>query len=449
MAFKDHQTVLAWWPPDKALAEVDLDTARFWVHIYGIPVSYINPSNVEMLANEIGTFVKTDLHSPAQKWKRYVKIEIDININKPLLSYPVFSCDWGKRLMLEIRYERLIDFCHTCGRIGHKGPYCSWKGQDDGEIEERNFGPWMKFEAPHITNPKLASQSPERKCYPFNKDNRPNSQSSPNLNLAENLNWDKEKMDESVPTPDAKVTANLTITDNPTLEKQKLRVENPKFLPQKECSPTAQKANPDNLAANMVSEAKEKLAGQNEKGLGLADELGKENGPSGIYAGIGPNSNKLGPSLKRKLAEMVYEPADVVFISEVKSPLSPLISNSLKALNFTKSAFSPPIGKSGGLILAWKDNINLTILSIHSNLFHTSILDATNSRLFTPVYVPCNHIKKDLFWKDIGSLNLNPTLPWLMTGDFNDITDQKEKKGGLSFTSSSTYRLVQDLHDNV
>ncbi|KAL3625104.1 hypothetical protein CASFOL_031772 [Castilleja foliolosa] len=155
------------------------------------------------------------------------------------------------------------------------------------------------------------------------------------------------------------------------------------------------------------------------------------------------------PKAVRALRFLIRETkADVVFISEVKSPLSPLISNSLKALNFTKSAFSPPIEKSGGLILAWKDNINLTILSTHSNFFHTSILDSNNSWLFTPVYVPCNHIKKNLFWKDIGSLNKNPTLPWLLAGDLNDILDQKEKKGGLSFTSSSTHRLCQDLNDN-
>ncbi|KAL3623080.1 hypothetical protein CASFOL_031896 [Castilleja foliolosa] len=35
-----------------------------------------------------------------------------------------------------------------------------------------------------------------------------------------------------------------------------------------------------------------------------------------------------------------------------------------------------------------------------------------------------------------------------MAGDFNDIMDQKEKKGGLLFTCSSTHRLVHDLNDN-
>ncbi|KAL3623079.1 hypothetical protein CASFOL_031895 [Castilleja foliolosa] len=154
--FRDHETVIAWWPPDKALAEVDLDTARFWVHIYGIPVSYINVPNVEKLANEIGTFVKTDLHSPAQKWKNSVKIKIDLNINKPLISFLDFTCSGGKKLLLEIRYECLMDFCHTCGRIGHKGLYCSWQGkEDDDGNREGIFGPWMKFEAPHIKNPKF------------------------------------------------------------------------------------------------------------------------------------------------------------------------------------------------------------------------------------------------------------------------------------------------------
>ncbi|KAL3647568.1 hypothetical protein CASFOL_008536 [Castilleja foliolosa] len=62
--FRDHQTVITWWPPDEAQTDVNLEKARFWVHFFGIPVTFINKENAEAIGNEIGTFVRSDLHSP-------------------------------------------------------------------------------------------------------------------------------------------------------------------------------------------------------------------------------------------------------------------------------------------------------------------------------------------------------------------------------------------------
>ncbi|KAL3640430.1 hypothetical protein CASFOL_015398 [Castilleja foliolosa] len=44
--FRDHQLVIARWPPDKAVDEVNLDVTRFWVHDSKICATFICKAQV-------------------------------------------------------------------------------------------------------------------------------------------------------------------------------------------------------------------------------------------------------------------------------------------------------------------------------------------------------------------------------------------------------------------
>ncbi|KAL3647569.1 hypothetical protein CASFOL_008537 [Castilleja foliolosa] len=82
-------------------------------------------------------------------------MQIDLDIHKPLRSTINFLCDGGKQILVEVRYERLIDFCHACGRIGHKNPNCTYDKEKKGlEDEDNPIGPWLKFEASLIPSMK-------------------------------------------------------------------------------------------------------------------------------------------------------------------------------------------------------------------------------------------------------------------------------------------------------
>ncbi|KAL3613216.1 hypothetical protein CASFOL_042907 [Castilleja foliolosa] len=300
--FRDHQTALAWWPPDKAPDEVDLETAYFWVNIFGIPVSYINAPNIEMIGNEIGSIVKTDLSSPNQKWKRSVKIQLGIDINKPLLDTLEFACNDGKKLLLEIRYERLIDFCHRCGRIGHKGPSCEWVTE---EIGKGLFGPWMKFEAQHIENPKLALANSEKKELIKKQQKTPLTQQNLQANLAGSTSPAEERGNGSDQNLEANVAFNKDKSDRYTSDTQKKDVEKPNIFPQKECFDSAHKKASEHEKDKIVNASEKIKEGDKNKGLGLHPPQSDTIGPNSIESQIGPNNkrNGVGQSLKRKFVE--------------------------------------------------------------------------------------------------------------------------------------------------
>lgn len=109
---------------------------------------------------------------------------------------------------------------------------------------------------------------------------------------------------------------------------------------------------------------------------------------------------------------------DIIFISEVKIPLSTSISKALSSHSLSNISFVPPAGKAGGLILAWSHNINLNITLLNSSFIHASIHDLDSPPwFFTGIYCPCNHIGRTNFWNSINTLHdmilfLHPGSSW-------------------------------------
>ncbi|KAL3648649.1 hypothetical protein CASFOL_005052 [Castilleja foliolosa] len=154
--FRDQQIVVARWPPDKSLPEIDLNKILFWVHVFGIPVCYANLNTAQAIGGMIGKFVKSDINLATQKWKKSIRIQVELDINQPLISSMVLYCNSKSRFQTEIRYERLTDFCYRCGLLGHKIISCSNPMTDiPKRVADNVFGPWMKIENTHIMNPKF------------------------------------------------------------------------------------------------------------------------------------------------------------------------------------------------------------------------------------------------------------------------------------------------------
>ncbi|KAF8057323.1 hypothetical protein N665_1258s0004 [Sinapis alba] len=90
-----------------------------------------------------------------------------------------------------------------------------------------------------------------------------------------------------------------------------------------------------------------------------------------------------------------------------------------------------PHGPEGeGLFLAWKNKVEIKVLSSSNNFIDTEITFKGVSFQTTFVYGEPDHTKRQAVWKEL--LNLAPTTgePWFLTVDFNEIIDNSEKEGG-------------------
>ncbi|PIN09186.1 hypothetical protein CDL12_18232 [Handroanthus impetiginosus] len=115
---------------------------------------------------------------------------------------------------------------------------------------------------------------------------------------------------------------------------------------------------------------------------------------------------------------------DILFLCKTKlsSPKSLLFL--LSSLSFSNHSVVPLAGRVGGIYLAWFDH-NLTTL-----------------------HCPSVHAQKLLFWDSMQSIAVNLNDPWLAIGDFNDIDNQLEKRGGSGYASSSSGGLQAEM-DNL
>lgn len=88
-------------------------------------------------------------------------------------------------------------------------------------------------------------------------------------------------------------------------------------------------------------------------------------------------------------------------------------------------------GKSGGLALMWKKEINIVLHNYSRYHIDVEVVERDGFKWrFTGVYGEPVRDKKWRTWKLMRILHQQQNLPWLCAGDFNEILYSHEKRGG-------------------
>ncbi|KAL2892811.1 Retrotransposon Gag-like protein 3 [Bienertia sinuspersici] len=92
----------------------------------------------------------------------FMRIKVNVDVDKPLRrGFKIATMqNWTK--WVDIKYERLGDFCFYCGRIGHIDRDCSFIEEDE-EMRKSlvyKYGPWLK--ASPLRRNKLPKQEYEK-----------------------------------------------------------------------------------------------------------------------------------------------------------------------------------------------------------------------------------------------------------------------------------------------
>ena len=139
---------------------------------------------------------------------------------------------------------------------------------------------------------------------------------------------------------------------------------------------------------------------------------------------------------------------DICFLSETKDS-SPHPQLRFNQLNFPNSYSVPAIGQSGGLWLAWSDNVNIDIIDSCDRYIAAMITNCPSNQewlcLFT--YGHPEHHKRHELWATLRNLSENSKSPWVIIGDLNEIASANDKKGGTTFNPNHYKHFTEFMFD--
>ncbi|KAI9100160.1 hypothetical protein K1719_024378 [Acacia pycnantha] len=93
----------------------------------------------------------------------------------------------------------------------------------------------------------------------------------------------------------------------------------------------------------------------------------------------------------------------------------------------------PSLGRSGGLLAAWKSNlVKVDILSQSRQLIHVRCGFPYGCVFFvTAIYALPDYRQKQILWDTLRQYASSMVDPWAVIGDFNNIVSSAERTGGM------------------
>ncbi|XP_016477492.1 uncharacterized protein LOC107798969 [Nicotiana tabacum] len=116
---------------------------------------------------------------------------------------------------------------------------------------------------------------------------------------------------------------------------------------------------------------------------------------------------------------------------------------------FSNLAQSPAQGISGGIALLWKEkDIKLEQVAVTNQEIHSivQVHPNTSTWLLSIVYAKNDLHARSILWDNLRSIYDQIKLPWLIGGDFNEITASNEKYGGLSINNNRTDHFIKCIN---
>ncbi|CAO2160944.1 unnamed protein product [Urochloa humidicola] len=120
--------------PNLRPTDVVFDKMPIWIRICDLPFGLMNRIWGTELAKKVGSVEKVDVDAQGRAWGPYLRAKVLIDISKPLLRcITIFS---NKRQTIErykVQYEKLPNYCYSCGIFGHSSGECPTLAERDEE----------------------------------------------------------------------------------------------------------------------------------------------------------------------------------------------------------------------------------------------------------------------------------------------------------------------------
>ncbi|KAH7526808.1 hypothetical protein JRO89_XSUnG0053100 [Xanthoceras sorbifolium] len=444
------------------ISDVNLNLTPFWIQLHNLPLACMCREVGLILGGLIGKMIEIDGGSSGSCLGKFIRVRVMLDVSKPLLrglrvkvGYPEEICS------VVLCYEKLPNFCYFCGKLGHHVRECSDNSQGILNEENWRFGVWMRALAPFGGRNKKNSDDSSREevsiggTFSRSAGDQPKADTegfrqveqvvvdvSKNKEFGADLQVKQHVFDmggKNSDTAGAASTSRRAVTDS-LINKNEVKI-GAAALPDSDS--IVVQINESRVSSFTGKGVVFTKTGDFEDGLGkrVADDPVEEEGAdlqgNKRCKGLGnPRTFRSLRSLLRGLCP------SLVFLSETRLDVGS-VDRLKNSLCFEGGFEVARVGLSDGLLLLWKDDIDVEIKSFSKGHIDSVINDAEGGRWrFTGFYGEPKQVNRGLSWTLLRRLGGLFSLSWLVGGDFNEIVSDVEKSGG-SFrgaTAMSNFR---------
>jgi hypothetical protein len=120
--------IVAEFNETKSAEEMEFVSFPIWMRAERLPFGMMNRATAQVIGDDIGKFMEADVDSDEMAIGRALRIKVRLDVRKPLRRGILADLgdDKGECWCL-ISYERLPEFCYTCGIVGHVDQACHMK----------------------------------------------------------------------------------------------------------------------------------------------------------------------------------------------------------------------------------------------------------------------------------------------------------------------------------
>ncbi|GMN33677.1 hypothetical protein TIFTF001_004277 [Ficus carica] len=121
---------------------------RMWVNVYNLPLDGMIREIGMKIGDAIGVAILVITDEEGRCIGPYMRLRATIDITKPLRRVAKVSLgSSGKSVWVDLKYERVPDYCFVCGMTDH-GMYLCCKPGAEAIIESKDYpyGPWLRGE---------------------------------------------------------------------------------------------------------------------------------------------------------------------------------------------------------------------------------------------------------------------------------------------------------------
>jgi hypothetical protein len=134
------------WSAEEAIKDLDFTKAAYWVQVHNLPLELIIVANAKNIGASVGVLLEVDNANCSKPVRKgFFRFRVLLNLLNPLIPGFTHHRPPMDPLWVRYKYERLSDYCYTCGRIGNLSFACP---VDPRPPDHGRYGDMLKASSP-------------------------------------------------------------------------------------------------------------------------------------------------------------------------------------------------------------------------------------------------------------------------------------------------------------